>query len=313
MSSELDKVWEKLEEAKTYTRRQYGADYNVRFYVFENGDSTEFDIGGCFGNMMGGNPFYRRYSDNPDKRLEPKQLKDNPAKYFATYCMKWHPNRNFIMARGSNPEKVNLEYIDWVANKSMFAPTFVNHDPEELLNRGMILNCKFPLRFALQGVIAIRHVVEYPRIISMWNEMKDHVDPHAAYILAHFLTRVTNTHGSKAHANTYGNNFIDGGNCAFFSSNFGQEAFTRFYRQDMSLMQDLLPMSQRPHSYGRFYKSWEKHENKTKNPMVFSGGTVQQTYQDDWGKPVEVKQWSIEDIAEDAPRFVKENTFVKKN
>jgi len=80
-----------------------------------------------------------------------------------------------------------LEYIKWWANDSFAAPAFINKDPEDIVDNGIMSDCNQSGALIIIGGMGARMVNTYPEIISNWHMFKEHIGPDAAIVAAHLL------------------------------------------------------------------------------------------------------------------------------
>lgn len=151
--------------------------------IFDNGKATWYLNGACHGpfksfqSRMQSHGNYGKMknillgrgpenSDNQDKK--------GIVQYIVT-CMRNCENKKrgagIIANRVKHIEGYTVPFLDWLINRSLWAPIFVTKDAEEGLKEGLILNADVPANLLLGALQTSRHPWEFPTIIRFFVEL----------------------------------------------------------------------------------------------------------------------------------------------
>ena len=142
----------------------------------------------------------------------------NPACYaplsyvrsYPSYRGRYYPDTNsgnvvvsffdyIQISKKQQESKESVAYVDWLANRSSWAPAFRTKDPERILREGTIFNVNQPAQLVIGAAITIRYFKEYPARPVVWALLSDIVDPHTAFVLSH-IYYAENSSGNYAEA-----------------------------------------------------------------------------------------------------------------
>lgn len=184
-------------------------------------------------------------------------------------------------------EKKALEYVKWAATQSVWRRAFVTKNPEQLISGPSIFNTAHPIRFVVQAAMMLRYIYEKQPIIAMWFRLKEYVDKHAAFYLAHQVAP------QYDHANIYVRLGNDGHNM-FDKDRDNAIVLHSLVTRDFSFMKKMHSTYKKAYGYRNLESIWGPKEYV---PLTLPPYTVEKIT-GTWGRVI--KGW------EDLGKFAKE-------
>lgn len=84
-----------------------------------------------------------------------------------------------------NPPEYALAFVDYVANRSVYADVFYTKDARKIIQRPYILHTHFPAAMVIGAAANIRYFVDHPNIPRCFFDLvKEGVDENIAHLLA---------------------------------------------------------------------------------------------------------------------------------
>lgn len=95
-------------------------------------------------------------------------FKNHPFQIFCYFFSKFKLEGN--RTRRKTFIKEERKYVDYLVNRSMFAPCFENKNITFHINEGAIMNTKFHPSIHITAAVFDRYRAEYPQIVTSWNK-----------------------------------------------------------------------------------------------------------------------------------------------
>jgi hypothetical protein len=256
-------------------------------FVYSDGTFSIFPTQVCYGAL------------NCTQRI----CDDKPVKFFLNFVSGigraasksgWKDEDVTATSTAIGSKSNQLDYIDYVANRSPFAPTFVTKDAKDIADNGFIQDAKHPIALVVSGGIAIRGGgTAISHVAAMWGLFKRHMPEDLAFCLAHYfnLSADAKSCGFKTGYTWHG----------LFAKTLSKEAIKRFVNHDYSLI-DPEPMETRPYRYYDFTHTFKK-KNEEGIDLKFD---TTFRIKDMWHGTIDMPGFEIKDVETALPSILKQ-------
>jgi len=140
----------------------------VYAFVHEDGRAWVNSYTGCYGSMARG-------GEGDD------QLTSGCA-YILNYL---------VLPSGTKLPPEGRYFLQWLLNESPWAPLYITKDPQEAIDHGVLVDCKFPNNVVTSACIATRWTGERRQHMKLWDVLvKAGMSPHNAFWMTNFFSFV---------------------------------------------------------------------------------------------------------------------------
>ena len=264
---DLFKTAKKVRDELRDNHKEYNCSYGI---VLEDGTNVQVSNRVCFLSV--------KYSfiDN---------IKNKEIKYFITVSLE------------NKLRDCDIKYLKWLTTQSCFNKAFITKKPETILEKGAILNVDYPPQYIISAAIAIRYCREYPIIPYSWEKYSKYINPHVAFMLAHF------NYDKKGKNRLYFRKDCVNSHHGIFN-NFSKEKLLKIVNRDFSEFKEIKNFSINT-DYTELELIWGEGDTVLEFPNLIGGKEI-----DTWGDTYYSYCINLKDVEKTAKEFEKLNLEV---